>query len=94
MLLKAIALSLIMFISGCAYYEQVVGSASAYYDAKVGAWFKGACTLNQGAMGRVGAHRRSIINAACPPRTEPAIILNPESFKAFQLKKLEGETDE
>jgi len=63
-----------MLLSGCAYYEQAVGTASAYYDAKVEVWFKGACTLNQGAMGRIGKHRRSIINAACPPRTEPIVI--------------------
>ena len=72
-MIKGVALSLIMLLSGCAYYEQAVGSASAYYDAKVEAWFKGACVLNQGALGRVNEYRRSIVNAACPPRTSPII---------------------
>jgi len=72
-LLKTIALSSMIFISGCAYYEQVVGNAETYYDAKVEAWFKGACVLNQGALGRVSENRRNIVNAACPPRTEPKI---------------------
>ena len=75
-LFKIIALLFIftMFLSGCAYYEQAVGTAETYYDAKITAWFKGACTLNQGAMGRIGAHKRSIVNAACPPRTEPIVM--------------------
>ena len=71
---KAVVISLILLLSGCAYYEQAVGSASAYYDAKVEAWFKGACILNQGALGRIGPHRRSIVNAACPPRTRPIVM--------------------
>ena len=72
-MIKALAISLVMFLSSCAYYEQAVGSASAYYDAKVEAWFKGACILNQGALGRVSEHKRNIVNAACPPRTAPII---------------------
>ena len=75
-LLKTIpsVLALIIFISGCVYYDQVIGNASTYYDAKVETWFKSACTLNQGALGRIDEHRRSIVNAACPPRTAPTII--------------------
>ena len=66
-------LPILFVLSGCAYYEQVVGNAETYYDAKVEAWFKGACVLNQGALGRVDKHRRSIVNAACPPRTEKKV---------------------
>ena len=69
----AIFLSLLILVSSCAYYEQATGTASAYYDAKITAWFKGACALNQGALGRIDEHRRSIVNAACPPRTEPIV---------------------
>lgn len=65
---------IVLALQGCAYYEQVVGSASSYYDAKVETWFKIACTLNQGAMGRVDAHRRSVINAACPPKERQVIV--------------------
>ena len=64
-------LPILFILSGCAYYEQATGTASAYYDAKITAWFKGACALNQGAMGRVSERKRGIVNAACPPRTEP-----------------------
>ena len=73
-LLKSIPILFVMLVSNCAYYEQAVGSASAYYDAKVEALFKGACILNQGALGRIGPHRRSIVNAACPPRTRPIVM--------------------
>ena len=71
---SVIFLPLIFAFSGCAYYEQAVGNAETYYDAKITTWFKGACILNQGALGRIGEHRRSIVNAACPPRTEPVVI--------------------
>lgn len=73
-MVKLILILLGLTLSGCAYYEQAVGSASAYYDAKVEAWFKAACTLNQGAMGRISEHRRSIVDAACPPQMKPEIV--------------------
>ena len=57
-------------LSGCAYYEQIIGNASTYYDAKVEAWFTLSCALNQGALGRISEHRRSIVEAACPPRKQ------------------------
>ena len=63
----------LLLLGGCAYYEQVVGNAETYYDAKVETWFKAACTLNLGALGRIGEHRREVVVAACPPRTEPAV---------------------
>ena len=68
----------IALLGGCAYYEQVVGNAETYYDAKVETWFKAACTLNLGALGRIGEHRREVVVAACPPRTEPAVVPAPK----------------
>ncbi len=68
----------LLLLGGCAYYEQVVGNAETYYDAKVETWFKAACTLNLGALGRIGEHRREVVVAACPPRTEPAVVPEPK----------------
>ena len=68
----------LLLLGGCAYWEQVVGNAETYYDAKVETWFKAACTLNLGALGRIGEHRREVVVAACPPRTEPAVMPAPK----------------
>ena len=60
-------------LSGCAYYSQAVGTAKSYYDAKAQVWFDSACTLNIGAVGRLDVRKRMIINAACPPITQPML---------------------
>jgi len=75
---RIIPIILVLMLTGCAYYDQAVGTAETYYDAKVEVWFKAACTLNQGALGRIGEHRRSVVNAACPPRTEPVVVPEPQ----------------
>ncbi len=72
----------LLLLGGCAYYEQIIGNAETYYDAKVETWFKAACTLNQGALGRVTKHRRSVVSAACPPRTEPTVVPEPKMVGA------------
>lgn len=71
--MKVIAIAVLLILSGCAYYEQAVGTAKTYYDAKVSTWFDTACTLNVGALGRLEQRQRDIIFAACPIRTAPEI---------------------
>ena len=70
---KIVAITLLLGLSSCAYYEQVVGTAQTYYDAKVQVWFDTACTLNVGALGRTDRRSRDIILAACPVQTAPEI---------------------
>ncbi len=71
--MKVIAIALLLIVSGCAYYEQLSGTATTYYDSKIVAWFDTACTLNVGALGRIDQRRRDIIFAACPAKTAPEI---------------------
>jgi len=70
---KVIVIALLLGLSSCAYYEQVVGVAQTYYDAKLQVWFETACTLNVGALGRTERRKRDIILAACPVQTAPEI---------------------
>ncbi|KKL48876.1 hypothetical protein LCGC14_2321100 [marine sediment metagenome] len=60
-------------LSSCAYYEQAVGTAKTYYDAKASVWFDTACTLNVGALGRLEERQRDIVFAACPVQTAPKL---------------------
>ena len=71
--MRPLALALVLLLGGCAYVDQLTGTAENYYDSKVSAWFKTACSLNVGALGRVSTRQRDIVNAACPPATEPKV---------------------
>ena len=62
-----------LLLSGCAYYDQAVGTAKTYHDAKASVWFKTACTLNVGALGRLEKRQRDIVFAACPVKTAPEV---------------------
>jgi len=71
--MRPLVLALVLLLGGCAYMDQLSGTAENYYDAKAAAWFKSACALNIGAMGRRSQRDRDIVNAACPPATEPKV---------------------
>ncbi len=63
----AAAMAAALILGGCEYLSAAVGAKRALNDAKVDAWFVGACDLNVGGVMRRSKDDRNIVFAACPP---------------------------